>query len=97
VALPPWQLQADVLFSAHVEELFVVLVCCQLQVLYGMTVADVMLFDEVAESLLGVPASQMKSELLGKYPSLPQLLDELLVGLRVSFSFLRPAPKRSAT
>ncbi|KAG3109929.1 hypothetical protein PI124_g11079 [Phytophthora idaei] len=68
----------------------------ELQLLYGSTVADAMLFDEAAESLLGVPASEMKSELLPKYPSLPQVLEELLVGLHVSFSFQRPAPKRNA-
>ncbi|KAG6578067.1 Replication factor A, C-terminal [Phytophthora cinnamomi] len=68
----------------------------KIQVVYGSTVADAMLFDEVAESLLGVPASRLKSEMLPKHPSLPQVLEELLVGLRVSFSFQRPAPKRTA-
>lgn len=55
-----------------------------------------MLFDEVAESLLGVSASSMKHDLLLKYPTLPQVLEELLVGLHVSFSFQRPAPKRNS-
>ncbi|KAL4161449.1 hypothetical protein PRNP1_002003 [Phytophthora ramorum] len=30
------------------------------------------------------------------YPNLPRLLEELLVGLHVSFSFQRSAPKRNA-
>lgn len=55
-----------------------------------------MLFDEVAELLLGVSACRLRSEILPKHPSLPQVLEELLVGLRVSFSFQRPAPKRTA-
>ncbi|KAL3666037.1 hypothetical protein V7S43_008830 [Phytophthora oleae] len=67
----------------------------KLQLLYGSTVADAVLFDEVAEALLGVPASKMQSEILPKYPNLPHVLEELLVGLRVSFSFQRQAPKRN--
>ena len=55
-----------------------------------------MMFDEVTESLLGVPAWRMKRELLPKYPNLPIVLEQLLVGLRVSFSYQQPPPKRNA-
>ncbi|CAH0480397.1 unnamed protein product [Peronospora belbahrii] len=68
----------------------------KLQLVYGSTVADAMLFDEVAQSLLGIPALKMKKEILPMYPHIPQILEELLVGLRVSFYFQRPAPKRNA-
>lgn len=68
----------------------------KLHLLYGSTVADAVLFDEVATALLGVPASKMQSEILSKYPNLPHVLDELLVGLRVSFTFQHQAPKRNA-
>ncbi|CEG46224.1 Replication factor A, C-terminal [Plasmopara halstedii] len=67
----------------------------QLRLVSGSKVVDAMLFDEVAEALLGVSALNMKSNLLFKYPTLPQVLKELLVGLHVSFSFQRPAPKKS--
>ncbi|KAK1935128.1 hypothetical protein P3T76_010894 [Phytophthora citrophthora] len=69
----------------------------KLQLLYESTVADAVLFDEVAEALLGVPASKIQNELLPKYPNLPHVLEELLVGLRVSFSFQRQAPKLNFT
>ena len=54
------------------------------------------MFDEATEALLGVPACRMKRELLLKYPALPQVLEQLVVGLRVSFSFQQPPPKRNA-
>ncbi|TDH73384.1 hypothetical protein CCR75_006401 [Bremia lactucae] len=68
----------------------------KLQLLYESTVADAMLFDEVAEALLGVSAMTMKNDLLLKYPDLHLVLKELLVGLHVSFSFQRPLPKRNS-
>uniref|UniRef100_M4BGE4 Uncharacterized protein n=1 Tax=Hyaloperonospora arabidopsidis (strain Emoy2) TaxID=559515 RepID=M4BGE4_HYAAE len=68
----------------------------KLQLQFGVTIADAMMFDEVTESLLGVPAWRMKRELLPKYPNLPIVLEQLLVGLRVSFSYQQPPPKRNA-
>ncbi|CAI5724921.1 unnamed protein product [Hyaloperonospora brassicae] len=68
----------------------------KLQLQYGSTIADAIMFDEATEALLGVPAWRMKRELLWKYPALPQVLEQLVVGLRVSFSFQQPPPKRNA-
>ncbi|KAI9922698.1 hypothetical protein PsorP6_000687 [Peronosclerospora sorghi] len=67
----------------------------KLQLICGSTVTDAMLFDEVAESLLGVSALQLKCEILPKFPNVLHVLEEVLLGLRVSFSFHHQSPKRN--
>ncbi|CAH0488187.1 unnamed protein product [Peronospora farinosa] len=68
----------------------------KLQLLYGSTIVDGILFDEAVESFLGVSAFKMKKDIIPMYPNISQLLEELLLGLRVSFYLQRPAPKRNA-
>ncbi|KAJ0406586.1 hypothetical protein ATCC90586_003097 [Pythium insidiosum] len=67
----------------------------KLQVLFGSTVCDAMLFDEPAESLLGVSASRLR-KLQSEYPSLLDVMEDLLLGLRVSFTYRSPESRASS-
>ncbi|GAB9473920.1 Replication factor A, C-terminal [Globisporangium polare] len=68
----------------------------KIRVAYGASVVDAMLFDEIAQEFIGANATRLQTIQL-QYPSLPWLLEELLVGLRVSFRCQRPQDRASST
>jgi hypothetical protein len=55
----------------------------QITISYDFQIEQAILFDEVAEKFLGCPATQMKKLCL-RYEELSYILEDLLVGLRVS-------------
>jgi hypothetical protein len=67
----------------------------KLTLLMDTDVRDAMLFDEPAEAFLGASASALR-KLLHQHPTLPSLLEELLLGLHISFTY-QPAANRGTS
>ena len=65
----------------------------QIQLIMDTAIEDAVLFDEAAESLLGIAAPSFH-RLCIEFPTLPELLRQLISGLHVCCQFIPSANRR---